>query len=279
MTAGPGPSHGSSNKAPDPHSAAASGHVHVTAAPSVSAYEQRRASVKLAKSQLVSATANFDNPALEPLVQAQYHTLPGEIPRRIQIERKKRLYAEQSLEALLRARGIDPCSTGSSALAAIAPTIPALPLQVFDSEDFESRSAEAWLRLAAAGGGGLPARALYVLPDSLTDTHNNGNSSKSNNQTADSGDSGGGSKSRNNTSASAAQWRECRVTGRDKDASTAAGTGQGLWHVEWLEGSAREAQLQTKKPRIHVYFRAEDPFRYTEGSIRTVFVRCALSVR
>jgi hypothetical protein len=65
-----GPAHGGL------HGAAASGHVHVAAPPSVSSYE-RRPSVKLAKSQLRTANANFDNPALEPGMNTRSNDSPG----------------------------------------------------------------------------------------------------------------------------------------------------------------------------------------------------------
>jgi dynein heavy chain, axonemal len=168
-------------------------------------------------------------------VQTQYATRPGEIPRRIQIERKKRLYAEQSLEALLRERGVDTAVAAPSALQAIAPRAAALPLEVFDDEAYEVRSAEAWAAMAAAGGGGLPARALYTLSDSRSSSSSSSNGS---------------------TTAAVAQWRECLVTGRD--AAT------GLWSLQWLEGTARECAVQLSKPRLAVYLRAEDPFNFAD---------------
>jgi dynein heavy chain, axonemal len=169
-------------------------------------------------------------------VQTQYATRPGEIPRRIQIERKKRLYAEQSLEALLRERGVDTAVAAPSALQAIAPRAAALPLEVFDDEAYEVRSAEAWVAMAAAGGGGLPARALYTLSDSRSSSSTNGTTAAA--------------------PPAVAQWRECLVTGRDP--------ATGLWSLQWLEGTARECAVQLSKPRLAVYLRAEDPFNFAD---------------
>jgi dynein heavy chain, axonemal len=182
-------------------------------------------------------------------VQTQYATRPGEIPRRIQIERKKRLYAEQSLEALLRERGVDTAAAAPSALQAIAPRAASLPLEVFDDEAYEVRSAEAWAAMAAAGGGGLPARALYTLSDSHNSSSNsNGHSSSSNGSN--------GTTAAAAPAAAAAQWRECLVTGRDP--------ATGLWSLQWLEGTARECAQQLSKPRLAVYLRAEDPFNFAD---------------
>ena len=51
--------------------------------------------------------AAFEDKSIEPKVIAPYETRPGQIPRKIEIERKKRLYANQKVEMLLAARGSD----------------------------------------------------------------------------------------------------------------------------------------------------------------------------
>ncbi|CAN0220902.1 unnamed protein product, partial [Ectocarpus sp. 6 AP-2014] len=141
--------------------------VHLQDAPSAWTYE-RRASVKLAKSQLRTVRASFENPSLEPKVQAPFETRPGEIPRRIQIERKRRLYLQHRIDALLLERGIDHSQPPKSALAFLSPSIPPMPVEVFDNHDFEVRSPENWLSLAQDSEGnvvGLPGRALFLQPD------------------------------------------------------------------------------------------------------------------
>ena len=54
----------------------------------------------------LSATL-FDNHAIEPKVITAYKPKPGGMPRKLEIERKKRLYAAQDVETLLLARAID----------------------------------------------------------------------------------------------------------------------------------------------------------------------------
>ena len=36
------------------------------------------------------------------------------------------------------------------------------------------------------------------------------------------------------------------------------------WSVEWLEGTTKERQTQNKLPRIHIYFKADDPFNFAD---------------
>ncbi|CAM9345937.1 unnamed protein product, partial [Choristocarpus tenellus] len=96
-----------------------------------------------------------------------FDTRPGEIPRRILIERKKRLFSQQKIENLLMERGIDHTKPLKSALAYLNESIPPIPVEVFDNDDFEVRSPDNWLRLGQDSQGqmaGLPARALYMFP-------------------------------------------------------------------------------------------------------------------
>jgi dynein heavy chain len=191
--------------------------------PEVLSY-RRRASVVMAASQLKAAVPEFDNPALEPKVQAPFRTRPGEIPRRIQIERRKRLYSAQRIEDLLEERGVAACGPHPSSLTAISPECPGLPIEIFDDESFEVRSAECWLEIAGRGGGALPARALYFLSPE--------------------GGNGQGI------------WRDCHVVGYDFETCE--------WVVSWLEGGPSEKKEQLMKPRLHVCFRAEDPFNFAD---------------
>lgn len=63
-------------------------------------------------------------------VQAPFETRPGEIPRRIQIERKRRLYVQHRIEDLLLDRGVDHSQPPKSALAFLSPSIPPMPVEV-----------------------------------------------------------------------------------------------------------------------------------------------------
>lgn len=63
-------------------------------------------------------------------VQAPFETRPGEIPRRIQIERKRRLYLQHRIEALLLDRGVDHTQPPKSALSFLSPSICQIPVEV-----------------------------------------------------------------------------------------------------------------------------------------------------
>ena len=83
------------------------------------------------------------------------------MPRKLEIERRKRLYAAQDVEALLLAKGIDYSRPYASALLGGASdddgaAAPQLPLVVFDDDDFEVHDPDGWLAM------GLRARADNV---------------------------------------------------------------------------------------------------------------------
>jgi len=115
------------------------------------------------------AKANFDNRSIEPKVQVPFKTKPGETPRKIQIERKKRLYSEQNIELLLAHQGIKYSEPPVSSLAALRFSSEVLPLECFDNSDFEERSPETWMSYAVDPKTnefvGLPAKALFLLPN------------------------------------------------------------------------------------------------------------------
>lgn len=65
-----------------------------------------------------------------------YETEPGKTPRKIKIERKKRLFLVQDIEELLKQEGIDysdPSSNGK------------FPLEFFDDTTLDSRTISEWL--------------------------------------------------------------------------------------------------------------------------------------
>ena len=94
--------------------------------------------------------------AFEPKVLSAFEQEPGKAPRRIEIERRKRLFLAQDIEELLRQDGVDfnvmvPEEKRSY-----------LPLAAFDDDTFDSRTTEEWLTLRMQHGEnlGVPARAL-----------------------------------------------------------------------------------------------------------------------
>ncbi|XXQ30104.1 AAA+ ATPase domain-containing protein [Plasmodiophora brassicae] len=80
----------------------------------------------------------------EPRVSAPFKRGPGQAPRRIEIQRRKVLYQEQNVGALLKGAGIDYSKytldtdhkTGRKAY---------LPLEVFDDTEYETRTVDEWL--------------------------------------------------------------------------------------------------------------------------------------
>lgn len=106
-------------------------------------------------------------PALEPKVMAPYVTRPGDTPRRVQIERKKRLYAAQNVPALVEAE-VREAHKGSVALHS------GLELSLFDDTEFDSRTSEEWTSpdavllgitaLALVDGSWKPCKVLEHKP-------------------------------------------------------------------------------------------------------------------
>eukprot|EP01116_Phalansterium_solitarium_P017128 TRINITY_DN413_c0_g1_i5.p1 TRINITY_DN413_c0_g1~~TRINITY_DN413_c0_g1_i5.p1 ORF type:complete len:4163 (-),score=2181.62 TRINITY_DN413_c0_g1_i5:539-13027(-) len=98
-------------------------------------------------------------PRNEPKVMVPYVTEPTRTPRKIRIERQKRLFMEQNIEQLLQAEGID---------YSVVPETPLLhaqlPLEVFDDTTFDPRTNDEWNTLIGlakrAGERGIPAKAL-----------------------------------------------------------------------------------------------------------------------
>ncbi|KAF8071068.1 Dnah1 [Scenedesmus sp. PABB004] len=103
------------------------------------------------------AAGEQDHPHLLPAVMAPYVTRPGETPRQVLIQRRRRLYAAQSIAELVARKGLDP--------AALAGEPDWREVEVFDDTTFESREPEQWVpripgipkasaRVAVGGGDG-----------------------------------------------------------------------------------------------------------------------------
>ncbi|KAH8098241.1 dynein light chain binding protein [Aureococcus anophagefferens] len=177
----------------------------------------------------------FDNHAIEPKVITAYKPKPGGMPRKLEIERRKRLYAAQDIETLLMAKGIDYSVPYSSQLLGgkgdegDVPPGSALPLIVFDNGDFEVHTADAWLAMGTDDAGnqqGLPCRALHMR-DEATEQ---------------------------------GVWRRGKVVSYDAAAER--------FGVAWDpdEGAAPETEPVEPTPvhRMHICFVAEDPFVFVE---------------
>lgn len=96
---------------------------------------------------------------IEPKVQVPYVNPPDGIPRRIVVERQRRLFERQDIEQLLLAEGInygDPSQNRSY-----------LPLEAFDNSDFDERTPQEWIAFAREGGRShhVPAKGLFFDDD------------------------------------------------------------------------------------------------------------------
>ncbi|GAX80571.1 hypothetical protein CEUSTIGMA_g8008.t1 [Chlamydomonas eustigma] len=79
---------------------------------------------------------------LLPKVMVPFETRPGETPRKVQIQRKQRLFAQQDLPILIQQ---EQAFTGIAHLDGKAASNSVLALEVFDNTDFESRTPSEWI--------------------------------------------------------------------------------------------------------------------------------------
>ncbi|XP_073667291.1 dynein axonemal heavy chain 1 [Tursiops truncatus] len=124
---------------------------------------------------------DFPLQAYEPKVQVPYLVLPGQCPRKIEIERRKRLYLSLDIEQLLASEGIDSdklmprhpdphhpqtIEQGHDPLFPIY-----LPLKVFDNEEFDCRTPSEWINMGLEPGSQnrkpVPGKALLPINDFL----------------------------------------------------------------------------------------------------------------
>uniref|UniRef100_A0A8C5KDU7 Dynein axonemal heavy chain 1 n=1 Tax=Jaculus jaculus TaxID=51337 RepID=A0A8C5KDU7_JACJA len=124
---------------------------------------------------------DFPLQAYEPKVQVPFQVLPGQCPRKTEIERRKRQYLSLDIEELLANEGIDSnklmprhpdlkhpqtIEQGHDPLFPIY-----LPLKVFDNEDFDCRTPREWLNMGLEPGSQnrkpVPGKALLPTDDFL----------------------------------------------------------------------------------------------------------------
>ncbi|XP_074644244.1 dynein axonemal heavy chain 1-like [Tubulanus polymorphus] len=130
----------------------------------------------------ITAISDFPVKAYEPKVQLPFFTPPGHCPRKIEIERRKRNYAKLELLTLLDEQGIDTdmlmpkAQVNGNANVKLnidpddpAPFPPYLPLEIFDSFEFDCRTPDDWLLLGQENGKRkpVPGKALLPTEDSL----------------------------------------------------------------------------------------------------------------
>ncbi|KAK7819786.1 hypothetical protein U0070_012392 [Myodes glareolus] len=124
---------------------------------------------------------DFPLQAYEPKVQVPFHVLPGQCPRKTEIERRKQQYLRLNIEQLLANEGIDSnklmprhpdlqhpqtIEQGHDPLFPIY-----LPLKVFDNEEFDCRTPKEWLNMGLEPGSQnrkpVPGKALLPTDDIL----------------------------------------------------------------------------------------------------------------
>ncbi|KAL6111885.1 dnah1 [Pungitius sinensis] len=121
----------------------------------------------------------FCRDGTKPKVQKPYQTVPGQIPRKLTIERRRREYLKLDIEQLLAEKGIDanvliprhPSNSCEHVTTTDNPVSPYLPLEIFDNEEYDCRTAEDWLALGKAEGSvnpkPVPAKALLPTDDNI----------------------------------------------------------------------------------------------------------------
>ncbi|KAI4827733.1 hypothetical protein KUCAC02_031105 [Chaenocephalus aceratus] len=126
-----------------------------------------------------SQTSYFPRGGDSPKVQIPYQTAPGQIPRKLEIERRRREYLKLDIEQLLAEQGIysnllmptHQSSSEDHETTTDNPVSPYLSLQVFDNEDFECRNPGDWLALGIAEKSleqkPIPAKALLPTDDEI----------------------------------------------------------------------------------------------------------------
>uniref|UniRef100_A0A3Q3STI9 Dynein, axonemal, heavy chain 1 n=1 Tax=Mastacembelus armatus TaxID=205130 RepID=A0A3Q3STI9_9TELE len=106
-----------------------------------------------------------------PKVQMAYQNIPGQIPRKLEIERRRREYLNIDFEQLLEENGVDsnlimPRHPNSSPAN---PASPYLSLEIFDNDEYDCRTPEDWLTLGTAEGSPdrkpIPGKALLPKDD------------------------------------------------------------------------------------------------------------------
>ena len=102
----------------------------------------------------------------EPKVMIPYKTKPGEVPRQVQIERKKRLFALQDISKLLGQKYVD--LSDNSLPGSEAQLSKKLKIETFDNTTYETRNQKEWCpQDKTSTSGSTRATALRVDEDGL----------------------------------------------------------------------------------------------------------------
>ncbi|MCJ8744212.1 hypothetical protein PDJAM_G00116030 [Pangasius djambal] len=128
---------------------------------------------------------DFPSGAYVPKVQLPYSCSRGRWPRKIEIEKRRREYLKLDIAQLLTDLGIDSSQlvprtmssedqpeSSSTCKTPSPPVVNYLPLEIFDNEEFDSRTPEDWLALGCDQGSSdqKPVPAKAFLPTNDTDS-------------------------------------------------------------------------------------------------------------
>ncbi|CAG5132289.1 unnamed protein product, partial [Candidula unifasciata] len=128
--------------------------------------------------------SDFSHNSFKPKVQLPYSTKPGQLPRKIEIERRRRLYKSLSLVKLLAERNIQTELLMPKQQSDVnvllnrdeddpAPFPAYLPLHIFDDEEFDIHTPEEWISLGNMDGIRYPVPGLALLPANEEDRMKN----------------------------------------------------------------------------------------------------------
>ena len=106
--------------------------------------------------QSKSLSVQFEDafpPTSEPKVQVPFEHERGRVPRRIEVERRRRLYETQDVEQLVQIAGLTIEQLAKKSQDQ-------LPIEVFDDSSFDCRNPEEWMAIARSS----PSDAAKYLP-------------------------------------------------------------------------------------------------------------------
>lgn len=129
-------------------------------------------------------TTDFTTNGYLPKCFLPFYTPPGSLPRKVQIDRLRRLYQSMNIADLLAERGLTPEIVMPShrpidevILLNVNPDDPApfppfLPLHYFDNEDYEVWTPEEWFNKGIEDGVYKPIPGKALLPNVASDAYN-----------------------------------------------------------------------------------------------------------
>ncbi|KAK9309948.1 hypothetical protein QLX08_000576 [Tetragonisca angustula] len=185
---------------------------------------------------------SFPAATFVPKVQMQLNVEPKKIPRNVEMERRRRLYRNLKIENALEEIGVSPKEMlpPSAVLPLLTyeeiyglfSTVHFLPLEIFDDEEYDCRTAEDWINLGVIDGKHYPLPATVFVPRFRSEDEM---FSLEDNQL-------------NNLFT----WTNAAITHYNHERK--------LWSVLTLDGRKRKFKI----PRIYIRFFAEDPRNYVK---------------